>query len=77
MIKLENEQIDPVNSSEPFYDGKGYLRIPGDDYYDKKGRLHKMGEPVEITKERIKRQELEIKQKKIAEIKIIVKIKAD
>lgn len=74
-MKLDNERTDPANGSKPFYDGKGYLRIPGDDYYDKDGRLHKMGEPTEIAEEGMERCESEEKQKTITEIKITVRVR--
>lgn len=38
---MNTSRVDPPHHEKPFYDGQGYLRIPGDDYYDEDGNLHK------------------------------------
>lgn len=49
---MDNDCAGLENS--PFYDGQGHMKIPSDDYFDKEGRLHKMGLSVEADKDRYK-----------------------
>lgn len=76
---MDNEQTDPAGRSKPFYDGQGYLRIPGDDYYDKDGCLHKMGPADEMAEDTQDTPDPEKKHKtkSVTEIKIVVTLKSE
>lgn len=74
---MDNGQTESAIDARPFYDGQGYLRIPGDDYYDKDGCLHKIG-PVDEIGEDIQEKpgpNMRHKIKSVTKIKIKVTLK--